>query len=58
MDDATTNVDESNQNKEKEDEESPFCPKKRKRTSKVWTEFKEISLSDGTVKAECIHCKH
>ncbi|KAG8650724.1 hypothetical protein MANES_07G065770v8 [Manihot esculenta] len=58
MDDATTNVDESNQNKEKEDEENSFCLKKRKQTSKVWTKFKKITLSDGTMKAECIHCKH
>ncbi|XP_021617926.1 zinc finger BED domain-containing protein RICESLEEPER 2-like [Manihot esculenta] len=52
MDDATTNVDESNQNKEKEDEENSFCLKKRKQTSKVWTKFKKITLSDGTMKAE------
>ena len=37
--------------------ENPFDKKKRKRTSKVWDEFKEITLPDGSKKAECIHCK-
>ncbi|XP_057790497.1 zinc finger BED domain-containing protein RICESLEEPER 2-like [Salvia miltiorrhiza] len=31
--------------------------KKRKRTSKVWDDFKEITDVKGNVKAECIHCK-
>ncbi|XP_039143918.1 zinc finger BED domain-containing protein RICESLEEPER 2-like [Dioscorea cayenensis subsp. rotundata] len=39
-------------------EENPFAAKKRKKTSKVWDEFKEVTLSDGTKKAECIHCRH
>ncbi|XP_039126915.1 zinc finger BED domain-containing protein RICESLEEPER 3-like [Dioscorea cayenensis subsp. rotundata] len=33
-------------------EENPFAAKKRKKTSKVWDEFKEVTLSDGTKKAE------
>lgn len=41
-----------------EEEGNPYAPKKRKRTSKAWTDFKEVTLPDGTVKAECIHCKH
>ncbi|GAB4827468.1 hypothetical protein Ancab_040027 [Ancistrocladus abbreviatus] len=31
--------------------------KKRLKTSKVWSEFNVIELSDKTKKAECIHCK-
>ncbi|KAF2295946.1 hypothetical protein GH714_035289 [Hevea brasiliensis] len=64
MDDATTNVDEANQNKEKdvieanEEEANPFASKKKKQTSRVWVEFKEVTLPDGTVKVEYIHCKH
>ncbi|XP_073064097.1 zinc finger BED domain-containing protein RICESLEEPER 2-like [Primulina eburnea] len=38
--------------------DNPYAPKKRKRTSPVWIDFKEIILSDGLIKAECIHCKH
>ena len=30
--------------------ENPFGKKKRKRTSKVWNEFKEVVLLDGTKK--------
>ncbi|XP_075480162.1 zinc finger BED domain-containing protein RICESLEEPER 2-like [Primulina tabacum] len=38
--------------------DNPYAPKKRKCTSPVWIDFKEIILSDGLIKAECIHCKH
>ena len=31
--------------------------KKRKKTSSVWLEFKEVSLSDGSKKVKCVHCK-
>ncbi|XWS61870.1 hypothetical protein CRYUN_Cryun07bG0161800 [Craigia yunnanensis] len=31
--------------------------KKRQKTSSVWLEFKEVSLSDGSKKVECVHCK-
>ncbi|XP_039117780.1 zinc finger BED domain-containing protein RICESLEEPER 4-like [Dioscorea cayenensis subsp. rotundata] len=44
--------------KDDEVEENPFAAKQRKKTSKVWDEFKEITLSDATKKAECIHCRH
>ncbi|KAL8473773.1 hypothetical protein ACS0TY_030576 [Phlomoides rotata] len=42
---------------EQDDEVNPFSAKKRQKTSKVWDDFKEITLPNGTVKAECIHCK-
>ncbi|XP_039134250.1 zinc finger BED domain-containing protein RICESLEEPER 4-like [Dioscorea cayenensis subsp. rotundata] len=38
--------------KDDEVEENPFAAKKRKRTSKVWDEFKKVTLLDGTKKAE------
>ncbi|XP_073295187.1 zinc finger BED domain-containing protein RICESLEEPER 4-like isoform X2 [Primulina huaijiensis] len=41
-----------------DDDTNPYGPKKRKRTSKVWMDFKVITLADGLTKAECIHCKH
>ncbi|XP_047326216.1 zinc finger BED domain-containing protein RICESLEEPER 2-like [Impatiens glandulifera] len=63
-----SNNTESSQNKEViesdkvaelvENENSPYDTKKRKRTSKVWDDFKVITLIDGNTKAECIHCKH
>ena len=31
--------------------------KKRQKTSSIWLEFKEISLSDGSKKVECVHYK-
>ncbi|XP_022728849.1 zinc finger BED domain-containing protein RICESLEEPER 2-like [Durio zibethinus] len=31
--------------------------KKRQKTSAVWLEFKEVTLSDGFKKGECVHCK-
>ena len=31
--------------------------KKRKKSSFVWLEFKEVSLSDGSKKVKCVHCK-
>lgn len=37
---------------------NPYMPKKRKKTSPVWADFKEITLPNGQVKAECIHCKY
>lgn len=30
---------------------------KRQRTSSVWGEFVDVTLPDGKVKVECIHCK-
>ncbi|PKU78110.1 hypothetical protein MA16_Dca013176 [Dendrobium catenatum] len=30
---------------------------KRKKRSKVWDEFKEVSLPTGQKKGECVHCK-
>ncbi|KAL8534712.1 hypothetical protein ACS0TY_010665 [Phlomoides rotata] len=42
---------------EQDDEVNPFSAKKRQKTSKVWDDFKEITLLNGTVKAECIHYK-
>ncbi|XP_073062862.1 zinc finger BED domain-containing protein RICESLEEPER 2-like isoform X2 [Primulina eburnea] len=41
-----------------DDDTNPYGPKKRKRTSKVWMDFKVITLADGLTKAECIHCNH
>ncbi|WCJ24536.1 hypothetical protein M5689_006487 [Euphorbia peplus] len=35
----------------------PFQKKKRKKTSAVWVEFKEVKARDRTVSFECIHCK-
>ena len=40
-----------------ESSENSYEKKKRNRTSKVWDEFKEITLSDGIKKVECIYCK-
>lgn len=40
-----------------DEEANPYMPKKRERTSSVWADFKEITLSTGVVKAECIDCK-
>ncbi|KAL8545732.1 hypothetical protein ACS0TY_005741 [Phlomoides rotata] len=42
---------------EQDDEVNPFSAKKRQKMSKAWDDFKEITLPNGTVKAECIHCK-
>ncbi|KAF5933416.1 hypothetical protein HYC85_029587 [Camellia sinensis] len=39
------------------EDNNPFQKKTRKRTSKVWNEIKKVVLSDGTKKAECMHCK-
>ncbi|KAL0928761.1 hypothetical protein M5K25_000682 [Dendrobium thyrsiflorum] len=42
----------------KHDEEvNPVAIKKRKKTSSVWDEFKEVKLANGQKKGECIHCK-
>ncbi|KAL8487454.1 hypothetical protein ACS0TY_023944 [Phlomoides rotata] len=42
---------------EQDDEVNPLSAKKRQKTSKVWDDFNEITLSNGIVKVECIHCK-
>ncbi|KAG6498145.1 hypothetical protein ZIOFF_046054 [Zingiber officinale] len=60
---STNDINEASQSEDvtdnNEDEENnPYCRKKRKRTSPVWTDFKQITLPDGKMKAECIHCKH
>ncbi|XP_038678772.1 zinc finger BED domain-containing protein RICESLEEPER 2-like [Tripterygium wilfordii] len=34
-----------------------FETKKRKKTSVVWLEFKDVMGKDGVKRAECIHCK-
>ena len=39
-------------------DENPFEKKKRKKTSKVWDDFKEVTLPNGSIKFECIYCKH
>jgi len=41
-----------------EGDDNPFEKKKRKKTSKAWSEFKEVTHPDGSKKVECIHCKH
>ncbi|KAL0906448.1 hypothetical protein M5K25_024943 [Dendrobium thyrsiflorum] len=42
----------------KHDEDvNPVAIKKRKKTSSVWDEFKEVKLANGQKKGECIHCK-
>ncbi|WCJ40039.1 hypothetical protein M5689_020976 [Euphorbia peplus] len=40
-----------------EQEVNLFEKKKMKKTSPVWDEFKEVKLSDGTIRFECTHCK-
>ncbi|KAH6821483.1 hypothetical protein C2S53_009721 [Perilla frutescens var. hirtella] len=35
----------------------PYKRKKRKKTSDVWLNFKEVILSNGDKKSQCIHCK-
>ncbi|XP_065864202.1 zinc finger BED domain-containing protein RICESLEEPER 2-like [Euphorbia lathyris] len=40
-----------------EQEVNPFDKKKRKKTSPVWEEFKEVKSPNGTTRYECIHCK-
>ncbi|XP_057769071.1 zinc finger BED domain-containing protein RICESLEEPER 1-like [Salvia miltiorrhiza] len=37
-------------------EENLRATKKRKCTSKIWGGFKEVTLANGIVKAECIYC--
>ncbi|KAL0928125.1 hypothetical protein M5K25_002365 [Dendrobium thyrsiflorum] len=39
------------------DEDNDTKIKKRKKTSKVWDEFKEVILPDGQRTEECYHCK-
>ncbi|KAG8363109.1 hypothetical protein BUALT_BualtUnG0003500 [Buddleja alternifolia] len=34
-----------------------FQKPKRQKTSKVWSEFKEVKDDDGTRKIQCIHCR-
>ena len=45
------------ENVEGNEEDAPFCVKKRKLTFEVWSEFKVVTLPDKTQKVECIHCK-
>lgn len=40
-----------------EEENNPFEKKGRKKTSKVWKDFEEVSLPDGTKKYQCKSCK-
>ena len=44
-------------NVEDTQDDNTKCAKKRKFTSKVWNEFKVVTLPDKSQKAECIHCK-
>ena len=44
-------------NVEDNQDDNTKCAKKRKFTSKVWNEFKVVTLPDKSHKAECIHCK-
>ncbi|KAH6764867.1 hypothetical protein C2S52_013861 [Perilla frutescens var. hirtella] len=37
--------------------DAPFTAKRRKKTSKVWEDFKTI-VDRGVMQAECIYCKH
>ena len=37
---------------------NPYERKKRKKTSKVWDEFKEITLADGSTRFQCVHCRN
>ena len=55
-DDACQLIEKPEDNKEEVNDEGLFEKKKRKKTSPVWLEFKEIQLPDGQVKAECTHC--
>ncbi|XP_042400218.1 zinc finger BED domain-containing protein RICESLEEPER 2-like [Zingiber officinale] len=55
---ATQNNNEQQPDTIDKEDESPYAPKKRKRTSKVWVGFKEVTLPDGTIKVEYIYCKH
>ena len=57
MGDKSPSVGDTGTPEEEEIVENPFEKKKRKRTSKVWDEFKEVVLPDGSKKAECVHCK-
>ncbi|KAG6531689.1 hypothetical protein ZIOFF_005506 [Zingiber officinale] len=57
---STNDINEASQSKDvtdnNEDEENkPYCRKKRKCTSPVWTDFKQITLPDGKMKAKYIH---
>ena len=54
-DDACQLIETTGDNKEGDDG-GLFEKKKRKRTSPVWLEFKEVQLPDGQLKAECTHC--
>ncbi|KAH6780711.1 hypothetical protein C2S52_011948 [Perilla frutescens var. hirtella] len=39
------------------EENAPYQKKKRKKFSSVCHDFKELTLTNGDVKAQCIHCK-
>ncbi|OMP08157.1 putative Zinc finger, BED-type [Corchorus olitorius] len=39
------------------DDEEGGNAKKRAKTSNVWSEFKDVSLSNGVEVGECVHCK-
>lgn len=49
--------DNNNEDGDEAEENSNFQKKKRQKTSDVWKDLKEITLPNGTLKAECIHCK-
>ncbi|KAD4180001.1 hypothetical protein E3N88_28592 [Mikania micrantha] len=38
------------------DEPDPFSKRKRKKTSVSWEHFREVTLDNGTIMHECIHC--
>ena len=45
------------EDEEEEEEEGVIHQNKRKKTSFVWQHFKEVKLSDGILKNQCVHCK-
>ncbi|XP_019156926.1 PREDICTED: zinc finger BED domain-containing protein RICESLEEPER 2-like [Ipomoea nil] len=42
---------------EKNDDQDQFQRKKRKRVSKAYADFTEVTAKDGSIKLQCIHCK-
>ena len=41
-----------------DEDENPFEKKKRNKATKVWNDFKEVTLLDGSLKVEYIYRKH
>ncbi|KAH6757669.1 hypothetical protein C2S52_023340 [Perilla frutescens var. hirtella] len=54
----TISINEGNTELDRGNEENaPYQKKKRKKFSSVWHDFKEVTLTNGDVKAQCFHCK-